>query len=73
VDAHDCIAVIDRMIAETVSVANKIAVEFPEGERLNSLTSMGIRLQVLGDVKRHLTVAAIKELEAERESGTLGS
>lgn len=63
-DVYAAIEIVNDMIATTGRVTNKIA-EIPGSESLNGGTSIGIRLQVLSDVKRELTTAAIRELENE--------
>lgn len=65
----DAIAIVEGMIRHTVKTANAIATEFPHGEGLNAQTGMGIRIQVLSDVKSALTGAAIIELENEAAKG----
>lgn len=65
----NAIDVVERMIGETARVAYKIAVENPDSEGLNAQTGMGIRLQVLSDVKHRLVQARITELENEGARG----
>jgi hypothetical protein len=67
-DVHDCIAVIERMIDDTVEVAHQIHL-IPGSERLNGQLGVGTRIAILADVKSELTKAAIAELENEAARG----
>lgn len=61
-NAHDCIDVVERMIQDTVRVANEIHL-IPGSEGMGGQLGVGTRIQILAQVKSELTKAAILELE----------